>query len=769
MVEYTVREGETCEEIALRLYGHRRHYITVAEHLGGVDSVLRSACDGALSPGRVIRLPRRARPESGGPDAKVTAVRRRVRSRAPGEQPDWAPAKVGQPLFQGWRVGTLERSTAELTFRDTSRVRLREHTLVIIYGASAGKARRTTSRAVLERGTLRSRLGELSGGPRLRVETPSARAELRGGEALVAVDGAETSRVANHSGGPAEVSTPDGRGRVKVHPGMGTSVRRGSRPSRPRPLPPAPSWEDEEPSLFVGLEELGAKVWGSWARVDGAVSYIVEVEGEGEERRIEAIRAPPSVHRFELQALPAGTYGVRVATVDARGFESRPSAPRAISVVELGLHPPARAVGQDVQILAGTRLTVPGSLTCSVDEARVDHPFPLLEPGRRSVRCRDREGDEAPPIALEVAPVSVSVSGFERGAPLELTQGERHTFFASLETEAPLLVDLEVSVEAGPGLEAEVTGWDSGQLDFALTATRGEPAHCFVDLVVPGEAGSARIARLSVEIVEAEAEGDDVPVEDDPQPETGPSEDEWGLAGSGLSLGPGLPHEGSSLLFQQGSFGVRDVRRRGTGAFLAAAYVGSRRGEPSDEPWVSGGIRAAFLDERLRFDIALGVGDDGRPGGLWTAASSLALAGEVLALAVEVGAWLPFGDGQHETGATRIAPSVDLAVTLGERVTLRSRQGALVEIESDGLALWSSAYAVDLWTVGPLGLGLEGMLLLGHDEGRIFVAPTTAIALSLSFGLVALSVVGRYGFTDDAARLLGQFVAFGAFRLTAFE
>ena len=37
------------------------------------------------------------------------------------------------------------------------------------------------TKAVLERGTLRSRLGDLAGGKQLRVDTPSARAELRAG------------------------------------------------------------------------------------------------------------------------------------------------------------------------------------------------------------------------------------------------------------------------------------------------------------------------------------------------------------------------------------------------------------------------------------------------------------------------------------------------------------------------------------------------------------------------------------------------------------
>ena len=94
MVDVVVEPDDSCESIAERLYGHPRYYFVVAAHLPGMRGVLRLACDRALSPGTTLRLPRRATEGSDGPDATVSAVRRRVRSRPPDGE-DWRSARVG--------------------------------------------------------------------------------------------------------------------------------------------------------------------------------------------------------------------------------------------------------------------------------------------------------------------------------------------------------------------------------------------------------------------------------------------------------------------------------------------------------------------------------------------------------------------------------------------------------------------------------------------------------------------------------------------------
>ena len=123
--EYTVQEGDTCAAIAGRAFGNRRRYDIIHLYNPNMGPPPHS-----LEPGSTLTLPRNT-----GPDARVTAVRREVQARQPSDT-DWRSASRGLGLFRGWRVNTLEESTAELTFQDDSRVHMRENTLVIIYGGS---------------------------------------------------------------------------------------------------------------------------------------------------------------------------------------------------------------------------------------------------------------------------------------------------------------------------------------------------------------------------------------------------------------------------------------------------------------------------------------------------------------------------------------------------------------------------------------------------------------------------------------------------------
>ncbi len=427
MVEHTVRPGETCEDIAQQLYGDGRFYYIVLDALGPLPDILRTTCDRALTPGEVLRLPRRIPAERRPPDARVTAVVRDVRSRAPGTA--WREAHQGQRLYRAWRVNTLEESQAELTFRDDSAIQLREETLVIIYGPTAEKARRTSSRAVLERGALKSRLGELRGHRELQVETPSARADLDGGDAVVSVDEENTSHVANHSGRAARVRDAQGGGEVLVRAGMGTRVRPGGRPERPRRLLPAPIWTEGEPEVFVVIRGQPRVVAGSWRSVEGAVRYRVQIAAERDGAEpLASTETPAEVTRFEIRDLPPGVFFVTVSAIDAHGLEGPPSEPRAIrlAVIELdhrgsGGSPPAIGVsGEPPQVPAGTRLAAPEGLRCAVGQAAPAEEIELSEPGRVRLRCHDHQGRQAAAIPLVV----VARAEPEPGPPAEGLAGE---------------------------------------------------------------------------------------------------------------------------------------------------------------------------------------------------------------------------------------------------------------------------------------------------------------------------------------------------------
>lgn len=402
--DYTVREGDTCASISEARFGDRTRYDIIHQYNPGMGPPPHS-----LRAGTVLRLPRTATPVGSGPDAHVTEVMRVVQARSPSET-EWARAARGLDLYAAWRVNTEERSAAEVTFRDTSVVQLRENTLVIIFGATAGAARRRdTTDAQLDSGALRTRLGSL----RLSVSTPSARADVQGGSSLIGVDAAGTSRVCTFDGGEASVATPTGAGRVRVRPGFGSKVVRGRRPEPPRPLPPSPTW-DVRPELAVALSANGATLRGSWVPVPNARSYRVEVsataDGSG---LVAATEVPATITRLELEMIPAGDYFVRLSTIDRDFFESRPSEAAAAHVVLARLEGPS---GQPIDATAadpfapappivlelGSRLVAPDTMRCAGGDRDLAQSFVFDRAGVQVVRCVDDAGHEAPTLRLTV-------------------------------------------------------------------------------------------------------------------------------------------------------------------------------------------------------------------------------------------------------------------------------------------------------------------------------------------------------------------------------
>jgi hypothetical protein len=454
--DYVVQKGDTCFKIAKRRFGNGKRYDLIHEHnqLGPTPHRLQA--------GQVLRLP----VTDASPDAEVTRARRDVRARA-GSSDTWADADPGLDLYRGWRVNTLERASAEVTFQDRSAVQLRQNTLVIIYGGSAGQARRKTSEAQLERGTLRSKLGALAGrdpGESLAVRTPASQAQFSDTEALVTVQDDGTTLVGNHGDGKASVR---GAGkRVSVGPKMGSKVRRGKRPSPPKPLPPAPAW-GPGPELFVGIAGFAGTISGEWGAVDLARSYLVQVSADAlGDDLVSTVRVPASVTRFEARGLPPGDYWAAISSIDAEDFESPVGVRRKLTVVGGALAlpgggepqlPSAADLDPDAptpapRVLPGTRFEVPARLRCAIDGDEPGAALTLVEPGRREVSCVDSEGRTVPGFVVEVDRVEVS-TGSDAGWPLELPAGE--TAVVQIEARGQLETPEVLDVRPGPGLEVE--------------------------------------------------------------------------------------------------------------------------------------------------------------------------------------------------------------------------------------------------------------------------------------------------------------------------
>ena len=737
IIEYTVQVGDTCGSIAHRFLGDWRRYQWLIEHnpqLGLDQDISPVACGRNLQPGVMIHVPREPAAATG-PDAELTAARRQVRAREP-ERDDWQSAQEGLDLFRGWRVNTGESSAAEITFRDRSLIQMRQNTLVIIYGGVAQRAEQRRGHAELTSGTLRSRLAEL----RMQVETPTAVASLNGGSAVVDVRDDATSRVSNHDGEAATVRSAAG-GSVAVAPGFGSKVLRGQRPTRPRPLPPAPMWDGETQRRFASVGSNGARVFAAWRPVDVASAYRVEILDAERGYLVAATEVPSRITQFELHRIPPGTYTARVSTIDGDVFESRPSGELQIEVhgvrVEgfdepVDLLPDPATEPEQPRVIVGT--TVSGLSCASGDEPGAD-PYTVSEAGSVEVRCTDAEGRALAPFVLDAFRPELRILN-ENGEPVErvsVPRGSQSTIRLTL-GELQLAHPLDARVSEG---EARLAQSDNGNIVVELSVPADAPDELRLELLRPGTTAVLQAAAIGTY---------DEPVEVPTPRATAPA--------------PVTPLFGGHELFRLASLPelmpITDEAPRGHRLGLAVSHTGEVPG--GDGFWRLAALAEAELVPAVRLGVVVPVdlgstnppphrGDRDVIGSI----RIVAMRRERFALSAELAAWFPTGPQSSSVNTTRLMPSLMLGGSFADDLLrLHTRQGASVDLRP-GPRLWASGYGADLRVYGPLRAAFEFDLALGRDAAasRGLAHAGIGIGLVADIKWVAVSLGGRYALTRD--------------------
>ena len=490
---YVVQGGEGCGDIAQRFLGDRQKYPLLHKHntLGPMPHNLR--------PGTVLMIPVLKRSA----DAWLSGVWGAVKSQSPSRK-TWDSARRGMDLFRAWKVNSEESSSAELTFKDNTQLRMRENTIVIIYGSSRTKSRRMIQHAELETGGLRARLGELSGKPsekaseaadpdagNLQVLTPTGVAELDKGEALVTVDEKKSTRVANHGKKPVQVSSRRKRARpVEVAPDFGSKVEEGKNPTPPKPLPPVPTWQ-VSPRRFATVGASGV-IKGQWVPVDKAQHYRLEIwrdSSEGREVVVSSTIPATPKPAFEVEEAVPGLYRVTVASIDGDKFESRPSEEQVFELLAAGVSPlgedrtAAKAVEGDIWV--GHAIHPPAGLKCGLDGGAPTDPIPLVRPGEHSMSCTSAEGAALPTFKIRIKAPEVVLVGQESG-PLVLPRGAPKTLSFNISEG----FDAELGISGPPGVtmtpltlgadgtwRTEVTVSEDSPSPVSLAVFAGESDH----------------------------------------------------------------------------------------------------------------------------------------------------------------------------------------------------------------------------------------------------------------------------------------------------
>ena len=743
--DYVVQPGDTCARIAERFFGDKRKWNLIHENNPGMGPTPHR-----LKPGSVLRLPH----VDQGPDAKVTDVQRIVQARAP-KDPEWERARRGKELYRGWRVNTLERAAADVTFRDGSVVQMRQNTLIIIYGDVYRAARRRTTEASLERGALRSRLGEL----RLDVTTPTGQAGLEGGSSVVSVDEQGTSLLSNHEGGEARFKVAAGQA-VRVKPGFGSKARKGDKkPSKPKPLPPTPAWQADATTTFTGTRSRGGTVAGAWAPVEAAALYRVELakEPDGSEVVV-ASKVPSSITRFEIHGLPEGDYFARVSSIDDGGFESPQSPPQPIRVRLLDLAPPGAtpkstkgaALPSDpapsdappgpAQVLPGTEVVSPDGFACSTGGDAKSSSFTLAEPGTHEIDCATSDGTETPTVMVEVVAPKLSVVEPATSAPLVRQAGPRRVV-VEVSSELPLPDDTRFR---GPdGIQVVEVEGAEGRRTLELSASEQSPDWFALELVTGPPEDAAVLAVLDFTVAEQ----------------------------ARLSF---APNEALGLALSPNVLGLVNDRREGSGAFATVGYwgdPGARKGF-----WrMSLGFEIAPV-RRVRFGLAtpidvhrVGVVPEQRGDRdilLW-AGYRIVMRND-LSIDTDLGVWFPTSNKPESIVRTRFVPAANISYVFNDRWLVRTRQGAILETSSGGPFVWASAYGLDIKVVKLLAINGEVDVVLGRSLGQAVTGVGAGPGVSVLAGPASIYFAARFAATEDFEASNGKYTLTGGLRL-AFE
>lgn len=418
VLQWTVKNAETCDEIADALYGSAEHRALLERY-----NTIRCQPGVALPDGTTLVVPEKPTTL---PTARLRSLHPDVRARSPGSA--WAAAKPGMPLYERYSVNTLKEARADILFVDRTRVVLGEHTLVVIYDtAKRTDVARTPPSVELESGEVQAGLAALRGKP---FEVGAEGGRVSGTSRDTTVRARQKRATVSVFDGSAKVSS-SGKD-VVVPKNHGTSFRRAAPPAPPRPLPRAPRWAASTSEGVLLAAPGRSLITATWDAVANSATYRIEMARDAEFTEL-VLReeVPARVRAFRAEKLPPGAYFLRVRAIDRDDFLGVASRPRAVVLVEATVEGGRIHEGRiEVSRYGRVRFASIDGLELALDDGAFSKAPELLDPRKltpRRIALRVRGMGErrfavryvhAPP-GSEGARELDRRSAAELGAPLE--------------------------------------------------------------------------------------------------------------------------------------------------------------------------------------------------------------------------------------------------------------------------------------------------------------------------------------------------------------
>jgi len=235
-----------------------------------------------------------------------------------GQRPEdlaWRDLQLRSILIEEEKVRTLSGSTAQITFRDASRLRLNANSNAVIRQMRFDPlSRREEAKVSLIEGDFYALLaGESDDRSRFSVEVAEVDAVIDSGDFWVS-NTAGSAKFANYDDALVQVAANGGE--VILGKNEGTIVDEGEKPREAVAVLPPPSLAgpDDERIVYVASPEL------SWRPVEGSAGYWLEIASDQNFERVveNAFGIGGTAHA--AKPLAAGDYFWRVSALDGFGL-----------------------------------------------------------------------------------------------------------------------------------------------------------------------------------------------------------------------------------------------------------------------------------------------------------------------------------------------------------------------------------------------------------------------------------------------------------------
>lgn len=267
----------------------------------------------------------------------------------------WSDRPLGAMLIEEEKVRTLSLSSAQITFRDDSRLRLSANSQAVIQRMRVDPlSRKEEAKVSLVEGDFYALLSGRSERRSFELEVPEARTDIESRNFWVRRD-ASGAKFTNYDDRTLDVAANGAA--VTLGRNEGTLVRTGQAPSGKIGVLPAtrltaPADDGETPSPDV---ELG------WAPLADADGYWLELAVDPAFQRLAASRWGLKDDHFRTDPLPVGTYYWRVAGLDRFGLPGERSTVWRFHV-RVDRTPPFLSIGEPAEgaILRSDTIRVEG-------------------------------------------------------------------------------------------------------------------------------------------------------------------------------------------------------------------------------------------------------------------------------------------------------------------------------------------------------------------------------------------------------------------------